>query len=60
MVQGQLDEALKMFGELLAAEPNDVQSQIHVSEIQRRQGHYDRGAGDAGEGQGAGARMTRS
>jgi tetratricopeptide (TPR) repeat protein len=41
MVQGQFDEALKIFNEVLDAEPNDVQSQIHVSEIQRRQGHYD-------------------
>jgi len=41
MVQGQFDEALKIFQEVLDAEPNDVQSQIHVSEIQRRQGHYD-------------------
>lgn len=37
----QLDEALKLFSALVAAEPTDAQSQIHISEIQRRQGHYD-------------------
>ena len=25
----------------MAAEPQDAQSQIHISEIQRRQGHYE-------------------
>jgi tetratricopeptide (TPR) repeat protein len=38
---GQLDEALKILNEIVAAEPQDAQSQIHISEIQRRQGHYD-------------------
>jgi tetratricopeptide (TPR) repeat protein len=41
LMQGQLDEALKIFSQVLDAEPNDVQSQVHVAEIQRRQGHYD-------------------
>jgi len=38
---GQLDEALKVLTGIVAAEPQDWQSQIHISEIQRRQGHYD-------------------
>ena len=37
----QLDEALKMFTALAAADPTDVRSQIQISEIQRRQGKYD-------------------
>ena len=44
---GQLDEALKAFNDLAASDPQDVQSEnhisdmIHVSDIQRQQGHYD-------------------
>jgi len=38
---GQLDEALKVLNVIVAAEPQDAQSQIHISEIQRRQGQYD-------------------
>jgi tetratricopeptide (TPR) repeat protein len=38
---GQLDEALKVLNVIVAAEPQDWQSQVHISEIQRRQGHYD-------------------
>jgi tetratricopeptide (TPR) repeat protein len=38
---GQLDEALKILNGIVAAEPQDAQSQIHISEIERRQGHYD-------------------
>jgi tetratricopeptide (TPR) repeat protein len=37
----QLDEALKVLDGIVAAEPQDAQSQIHISEIERRQGHYD-------------------
>jgi tetratricopeptide (TPR) repeat protein len=37
----QLDEALKVLNTIVAAEPQDAQSQIHISEIQRQQGHYD-------------------
>ncbi len=37
----KLDEALKIFNQIVAAEPQDAQSQIHISEIERRQGHYD-------------------
>jgi len=38
---GQLEESLKIFNEVVAAEPQDAQSQIRISEIQRRQGHYE-------------------
>jgi tetratricopeptide (TPR) repeat protein len=38
---GQLDEALKVLNVIIAAEPQDWQSQVHISEIQRRQGNYD-------------------
>ncbi len=41
LADGQLDEALKVLTGIVAAEPQDWQSQIHISEIQRRQGHYD-------------------
>lgn len=41
LVDGQLDEAQKIFTDIVTAEPQDAQSQIHLSEIQRRQGHYD-------------------
>jgi Flp pilus assembly protein TadD len=40
LMDGQLDEAKKSLDIILAAEPQDVQSQVHLSEIQRRQGHY--------------------
>ena len=38
---GQLDEALKVLDAIVTAEPQDAQSQIRISEIQRRQGNYD-------------------
>jgi tetratricopeptide (TPR) repeat protein len=38
---GQLDEALKILNGIVAAEPQDAQSQIHIAEVERRQGHYD-------------------
>ena len=38
---GQLDEALKVLNTIVTAEPQDAQSQIRISEIQRRQGNYD-------------------
>jgi tetratricopeptide (TPR) repeat protein len=41
LANGQLDEALKVLNGIVAAEPQDAQSQIHISEIERRQGHYD-------------------
>jgi len=41
LADSQLDEALKVLNDIVAAEPQDAQSQIHISEIQRRQGHYE-------------------
>jgi tetratricopeptide (TPR) repeat protein len=41
LADDQLDEALKSFQALVAADPTDAQSEIHISEIQRRQGNYD-------------------
>jgi tetratricopeptide (TPR) repeat protein len=41
LADGKLDESLKIYNEIVAAEPQDAQSQIHISEIERRQGHYD-------------------
>ena len=38
---GQLDEALKVLETIVAAEPQDATSMIHIADIQRRQGHYD-------------------
>ena len=40
-MDGQLDEALKVFNNIVAAEPQDAQSQIRIADIQRRQGHYE-------------------
>jgi tetratricopeptide (TPR) repeat protein len=37
----QLDEALKLLNALVAADPTDAQSEIHIAEIQRRQHKYD-------------------
>jgi tetratricopeptide (TPR) repeat protein len=41
LTDGQLDEALKVLEQIVAAEPQDAQSQIRIAEIQRRQGHYE-------------------
>jgi tetratricopeptide (TPR) repeat protein len=41
LMDEQLDEALKVFNQLVAADPADAQSEVRISEIQRRQGHYD-------------------
>jgi tetratricopeptide (TPR) repeat protein len=41
LADGQLDEALKVLNTITATEPQDWQSQVHISEIERRQGHYD-------------------
>jgi len=38
---GQLDEALKIFNNIVVAEPQDAQSQIKIADIQRQQGHYE-------------------
>lgn len=41
LAQDKLDDALKVYNGLIAAEPQDAASYIKISEIQRRQGHYD-------------------
>ncbi|ADW68262.1 tetratricopeptide repeat protein [Granulicella tundricola] len=41
LLDNQLDPALTVLKQIVAADPTDVQSTIHISEIQRRQGHYD-------------------
>jgi tetratricopeptide (TPR) repeat protein len=41
MADNDLSPALEVLQKIVAQEPNDIQSQVHVSEIQRRQGHYD-------------------
>ncbi|WP_263381545.1 tetratricopeptide repeat protein [Granulicella arctica] len=41
LLDNQLDKAMKILQQIVATEPQDAQSQIHISEIQRRQGHYD-------------------
>lgn len=38
---GQLDEALTIFQALHTADPSDLGSAIQISDIQRRQGHYE-------------------
>jgi tetratricopeptide (TPR) repeat protein len=38
---GQLDEALTIYNQLVTADPTDGQSQLQIAEIERRQGHYD-------------------
>jgi tetratricopeptide (TPR) repeat protein len=37
----QLPQALDIYQQLVKADPNDAQSQMKISEIERRQGHYD-------------------
>jgi len=41
LTDGKLDEALAMFQALVKAEPQDAQSQVRISDIQRQQGHYE-------------------
>ncbi len=41
LADDQLDEALNVFNTLAVANPDDAQTQIRISEIQRRKGHYD-------------------
>ena len=41
LADNQLDPALKLLQQIVAAEPQDGQSWIHIAEIQRRQGQYD-------------------
>ena len=42
LADGQLNESLKVYQQIVAADPQDAQSQIRISEIQRRQGHYEK------------------
>ena len=42
LADGQLNESLKTYQQIVAVDPQDAQSQIRISEIQRRQGHYER------------------
>jgi tetratricopeptide (TPR) repeat protein len=37
----QLDEALKILNDLVAADPTDAQAEVSISKIQSHQGHYD-------------------
>ena len=37
----QLDESLKVYQELAAADPENAEALVHISEIQRRQGKYE-------------------
>jgi tetratricopeptide (TPR) repeat protein len=37
----QLDEALKAYREIVSGDPQDAQSLLRISEIERRQGHYE-------------------
>lgn len=41
LLSDRLPDALKIYANIIAAEPQDAQSYIKISEIQRRQGHYD-------------------
>lgn len=41
LMADKLDDALKVYTQSVAAEPQDGQSYIKIAEIQRRQGHYD-------------------
>ena len=41
LADNQLADALPVYQQLAALDPTDVESQLKVSEIQRRQGHYD-------------------
>ena len=41
LASNDLAGALPVFEQLVALDPTDVESQVHLSEVQRRQGHYD-------------------
>ena len=41
LADNQLAEALPVYQAIVVADPSDVESQIKISEIQRRQGHYE-------------------
>ena len=40
LADGKLKEALVEFTEIVTAEPQDADSYVHISEVQRRQGNY--------------------
>ena len=40
LVDGQLKAALDQYTEIVAAEPQDAESYVHIADIQRRQGNY--------------------
>ncbi len=52
----QLAEALPLYQQLVAADSSDIQSIIKVSEIQRRQGHYDQALATLNKAKAAGAK----
>ncbi len=41
LMDEQFDESLKLLNQIVVAEPQDAQAQIHIAEIERRQGHYE-------------------
>ncbi len=41
LADAQLAAALPVFQQLVTADPNDLDSMVRISEIQRRQGHYE-------------------
>lgn len=41
LAENQFADALPLYSQLVSIDPTDVESQLKVSEIQRRQGHYD-------------------
>jgi len=51
----QLPEALSVYQDLAKADPNDAASLIKVSEIERRQGHYDEALATLNKAKAAGA-----
>lgn len=42
----QLDEALKVFRDITSGDPQDAQALLRISEIERRQGHYETALSD--------------
>ncbi len=40
MADDQLEPAADVLRQIIAADPSDVASQVHLSEVQRREGHY--------------------
>ncbi len=40
LTDGQIDEALTIYQQIVAAEPQDAQSQVRIADIERRKGQY--------------------